>query len=267
MLNWHTARPRETAPQVGWLGRAVDQAADSGLTDTPGIFVGPIRPPFAIQTEASRSPRPPKSGAVDAPCWPSRSHAFRSKGAHEVRARECNAGSFAAGFFASDDCGCRCDFRAGRKGALRKPRSGIPAVSLAQTLRSIAQLIRADTGVRIYFAELGGGGIGGFDTHAGQILNHGALLRELSESVAAFIQDLKQDKLAEGVLLMTFSEFGRTVEENGRRGTGHGAAAPVFIAGGALKGGLVGAHPSLTDLDADAPKIPHRFPAGLCDHA
>jgi len=54
---------------------------------------------------------------------------------------------------------------------------------------------------------------------------------------------------------MTFSEFGRTVKENGRRGTGHGAAAPVFLAGGKLKGGLIGPRPSLTDLDNDAPKF------------
>jgi uncharacterized protein (DUF1501 family) len=51
---------------------------------------------------------------------------------------------------------------------------------------------------------------------------------------------------------MTISEFGRTVKENGRRGTGHGAAAPIFMAGGKLKSGLVGSHPSLTDLDNGA---------------
>ena len=54
---------------------------------------------------------------------------------------------------------------------------------------------------------------------------------------------------------MTFSEFGRALSENGRRGTGHGAAAPLFLAGGGLKAGLLGPHPSLTDLDADAPKF------------
>ena len=57
------------------------------------------------------------------------------------------------------------------------------------------------------------------------------------------------------VLLMTISEFGRTVKENGRRGTGHGVAAPIFLAGGKLKSGLVGSHPSLTDLDNDAMKF------------
>jgi uncharacterized protein (DUF1501 family) len=81
------------------------------------------------------------------------------------------------------------------------------------------------------------------------------LLHQLSESVAAFVCDLKQDQLLDRALMMTFSEFGRTVKENGRRGTDHGAAAPMFLAGGELKGGLIGPHPSLTDLDNGALKF------------
>jgi uncharacterized protein (DUF1501 family) len=53
---------------------------------------------------------------------------------------------------------------------------------------------------------------------------------------------------------LTFSEFGRTVSENGRRGTDHGLAGPMFLVGGAVRGGLHGAHPSLTDLEGDALK-------------
>ena len=67
---------------------------------------------------------------------------------------------------------------------------------------------------------------GGFDNHAAQRDNHAALLRQLSDSVAAFLDDLKRQRLLDRVVLMTFSEFGRTVAENGRRGTDHGAAAP-----------------------------------------
>jgi uncharacterized protein (DUF1501 family) len=67
--------------------------------------------------------------------------------------------------------------------------------------------------------------------------------------VAAFLMDLKRDRLLDRVLLMTYSEFGRTVLENGRRGTDHGSAAPLFLAGGRLKGGLVGAHPNLKNLE------------------
>jgi len=67
---------------------------------------------------------------------------------------------------------------------------------------------------------------------------------------------------------MTFSEFGRTVKENGRRGTGHGATAPVFLAGGRLKAGLIDPRPSLTDLDNGAPKFHtdfHRVYATVLD--
>ena len=118
-----------------------------------------------------------------------------------------------------------------------------PSFTLAQQLRMVAQLIRADLGIRIYFVELGGGGIGGFDNHANQRDNHAALLREMSASIAAFMSDLKRENLLSRVLLMTFSEFGRTVSENGRRGTDHGAAAPVFLVGGRVKGGFHGNTP------------------------
>jgi uncharacterized protein (DUF1501 family) len=133
--------------------------------------------------------------------------------------------------------------------------SNYPQFTLAKNFRTIAQLIRADVGIRIYFTELGGDGFGGFDNHANQIGNHCALLHQLSESVAAFVNDLKSDKLLDNVLLMTFSEFGRTVAENGRRGTGHGAAAPVFVAGGKIKGGLTGSHPDMSDLVNNSQKF------------
>ena len=135
------------------------------------------------------------------------------------------------------------------------PHPRIQALTLAQQLQTVAQLIRADFGIRIYFVELGGGGIGGFDNHANQRDNHAALLREMSVSIGAFMDDLKRENLISRVLLMTFSEFGRTLSENGRRGTDHGAAAPVFLVGGRVKGELFGKHPSLTDLDQDALKF------------
>ena len=107
-------------------------------------------------------------------------------------------------------------------------------------------MIRADVGLRIIYTELGGEEPGGFDNHANQSDNHAALLHQLSESVAAFLYDLKRGGLLDRVLLMTFSEFGRTVGENGRRGADHGSAAPLFLAGGRVAGGLIGRHPSLS---------------------
>ena len=86
-----------------------------------------------------------------------------------------------------------------------------PPLALAENLRIIAQLIRADLGVRIYVTELGGDGFGGFDNHANQAANHASLLHHLSESLAAFVDDLNRAGLLDRVLLMTYSEFGRTV--------------------------------------------------------
>ncbi|HQU47353.1 MAG TPA: DUF1501 domain-containing protein, partial [Pirellulales bacterium] len=79
---------------------------------------------------------------------------------------------------------------------------------------------------------------------------HARLLNELSGAVAAFIDDLTEAKLAERVLLMTFSEFGRRVAENASAGTDHGTAGPMFLAGSGVKGGLYGETPRLLDLDA-----------------
>jgi len=155
------------------------------------------------------------------------------------------------------DCRAKAGVNSRRIEAVTKAPGGAeyPAFRLAGTLRTVAQLIRADVGIRIFFTELGGGGIGGFDNHANQLGNHCSLLGHLSESLAAFVDDLKKDKQLDRVLLMTISEFGRTVKENGRRGTGHGVSAPIFLAGGKLKGGRVGSHPSLTDLDNGAMKF------------
>jgi uncharacterized protein (DUF1501 family) len=130
-----------------------------------------------------------------------------------------------------------------------------PNLELAEMFRVVTQLLRADLGIRIFYTELGGNEPGGFDNHANQRDNHAALLHQLSESIAALVRELQQDQLLDRVLLMTFSEFGRTLLENGRRGTDHGSAAPVFLVGGKLRGGLIGPHPSLTDLENGGPKF------------
>jgi uncharacterized protein (DUF1501 family) len=119
-----------------------------------------------------------------------------------------------------------------------------PAGSLSRSLQLISAMIAGDLGTRVYFASLGG-----FDTHAGQRGRHVALLTQLSAAVRAFYDDLKRQGNADRVLVMTFSEFGRRVAQNGSGGTDHGTAAPLFMFGNAVKPGIYGAHPSLTDLD------------------
>jgi uncharacterized protein (DUF1501 family) len=119
-----------------------------------------------------------------------------------------------------------------------------PANQLGEHLRLIARLIQADTGARVYYTSQGG-----YDTHAAQFGQHYQLLTALSEGVKAFLDDLASAKLADRVLVLAFSEFGRTVKENGSAGTDHGTAGPVFLAGAKVKAGLVGKAPSLTELD------------------
>lgn len=116
---------------------------------------------------------------------------------------------------------------------------------LMQKLQLIAALIARGFGTRIFYANLDG-----FDTHAGQGPLHARLLGELADGIGAFFRTLKTSGHASRVRLMTFSEFGRRVHENGSQGTDHGAASCLFVAGPSIKGGVVGKHPSLSDLDA-----------------
>lgn len=119
-----------------------------------------------------------------------------------------------------------------------------PQNGLAQSLQTIAKLISGDLGTRVFYAS-----IGGFDTHANQPQGHANLLGALGESIAAFYRDLAAQGRDKDVMTMTFSEFGRRVQENGSAGTDHGAASCLFLVGGAMRGGIFGAYPSLEDLD------------------
>jgi uncharacterized protein (DUF1501 family) len=107
-----------------------------------------------------------------------------------------------------------------------------PNTPLGQSLAEIARLIRADVGLEVAFADMGG-----WDTHANQPNQLQNLLGQFSAALAAFHRDLG-DKL-EDVAVVTMSEFGRTAKENGARGTDHGHANVMFAFGGAIQGGKV----------------------------
>ena len=118
------------------------------------------------------------------------------------------------------------------------------AETLEGRLETIRRLIEADTPYRVFYTSQDG-----FDTHAGQLYAHQQLLQTLGKALAGFLDSLKSSKLDERVVVLVFSEFGRRLKENANGGTDHGAAAPVLIAGRAVKGGLFGPHPNLADLD------------------
>jgi uncharacterized protein (DUF1501 family) len=115
---------------------------------------------------------------------------------------------------------------------------------LSRRLRLIAQLIKAGLTTSIYYTRLGG-----FDTHANQLGQHERLLNNVAASIQAFQKDMDAKGLGKKVVVMCFSEFGRRVNQNNSAGTDHGAAAPMFVVGGGIKGGVYGSYPSLSDLD------------------
>jgi uncharacterized protein (DUF1501 family) len=119
-----------------------------------------------------------------------------------------------------------------------------PGSRLGQNFAMISRLIAGGMPTRIYYLSLGG-----FDTHTQQTDAHARLLKEMGDAVSAFLADLKAQGNLGRVSLMTFSEFGRRVKENASGGTDHGAAAPLFLAGGGVKAGLLGQMPSLAPKD------------------
>ena len=119
-----------------------------------------------------------------------------------------------------------------------------PKNDFANRLKLAAQVITSSLKPVVVYMQ-----IGGFDTHAHQKNTQASLLQTVSDGIAAFYKDMDEKGKLSDTLVMTFSEFGRRVKENGSLGTDHGTAEPMFLLGGRVNGGLYGAYPSLTDLD------------------
>jgi uncharacterized protein (DUF1501 family) len=125
------------------------------------------------------------------------------------------------------------------------PDGPYQANSLPVQLQLVANLIITGFGTRIFYVM-----IDGFDTHSTQADAHRKLLAQVSFGITNMFNLLKNGGHDKRVLVMTYSEFGRRVQENSSKGTDHGAASCLFVAGPALKGGIIGEHPSLKDLDS-----------------
>ncbi|GDY12379.1 hypothetical protein LBMAG53_12570 [Planctomycetota bacterium] len=122
--------------------------------------------------------------------------------------------------------------------------------NLGRQCQYVAQLLAA--GLKLPVLKLS---IGGFDNHANQRAKHDDLLAQVADSLAALRSALIEKNLWNRVLVMSYSEFGRRVNENGSSGTDHGTASPHILLGGAVKGGLYGTQPSLTTLDSRGDQI------------
>lgn len=240
---WHTADPEGRVIRYGWIGRYFDSKCPVCEQPTVGVNVGPSMP-LAMQAEGGMGVSLENPEAFQ---WMS---ALNGIGAREEQElfRLLNAPApnepgtidflrhTAMNAYVSSEK-VRDSVR-GYRGGVEYPNS-----RFAASLRLIAQMIAGKLPTKVYYAHMTG-----FDTHAGQRGPHENLLQQLAEGVAALYRDLEAQGNAERVLVLAFSEFGRRVAENGSGGTDHGTAAPMFVFGKALKGGLYGQQPSLTDL-------------------
>ena len=118
-----------------------------------------------------------------------------------------------------------------------------PTTSFGSGLSVLAEAITGNLGMRVGHITLGG-----FDTHSGELADHAKLMKDLDDGLTAFYMDLKAHGKENDVLVLTWSEFGRRVQENANEGTDHGSASMSFALGGGVKKGMYGEPVSLTNL-------------------
>ena len=238
---WLSGQPVTEQDNTGWMGRTLASAF-------PEALIEPLDYPLAIQIGSSSPMLFQADGALLGTQFPSQSMLDRLTSTGSIY-DESDVPSSLAGAELAYARGVANDsfiYAGSIKDAYSSARNLIsyPGGTFASQLASVARMIRGGMKSRVYHVSLGG-----FDTHSYQEGTHGYLLSVLAAGLSAFMDDLRTDGLHERVLAMTFSEFGRRVEQNGSIGTDHGTSAPLFIAGGHVLGGLHGDAPDLADLD------------------
>jgi uncharacterized protein (DUF1501 family) len=239
MTIWQTGRPENSGADVhGWLGRALDgigPGSPSRAALGPGaVFVGERDLPRAVRGRRTVTASfadsadlalaiPLAAGAANAPA----------------------AGDDLASFVERTVTSAyrTAEQLSGAVGQKTGASAGYPACELGRHLELVARSIKAGATARVYYVIQSG-----YDTHALQLPTQAQLLGEFSQSLRAFQSDLAAAGLADGVLLLAFSEFGRRPAENGSLGTDHGTAGPVFVAGAQCRAGLIGETPRLGEL-------------------
>lgn len=239
MRIWQSASP-DRSLAGGWVGRYLDEQ----------FKLGPLNPVFALGFSREQ-PLALQGEDVSVPCFASLQDASSLAGDAQTMEllREMQS--------ASKDSGARQELvRKAADSALDavqilsekvskyQPKQTYGNDSFGNGFKQIAQLIATSPATRVIYFEAGG-----FDTHANQLKTQEKLLGDFSAAMLAFQRELEGLGLADKVVTMTFSEFGRRAYENGS-GTDHGKAAPMFVVGSKVKGGFYGSNPDLANLDA-----------------
>jgi len=245
---WQTGDPATVSSRDGWLGRYLDQVAKNDRDGIPGVAFGERLPQSLMAREANIPViaqlanygifvEAPEDGRI-------RKELIEKLPTMDAHPENRNAS--ALDFLRKQARDTYAGAERLRAAAQSYQPRGDYIGELGNQMRMATQLIAADMGTQVFHAS-----IEGFDTHANQAGLHSELLGQLSHNVGSFLDEIDAMGRGDDLIVMTYSEFGRRVHENGSVGTDHGTAAPMFLFGKGVKGGFHGEHPSLTDLEMD----------------
>lgn len=227
---WFTGQPEKT-PTYGWVGRALDAKPSEAplravaLQKEQPLSLAAERPGVVTMTDPRRFRVP--SGMEDASALYRRYEGLGAK-----RGEVGQAGTQA--------------LKVAKRIAALKPAGGPFYERIGRDLRMVLALLKADLGLECIQFQMGG-----YDTHSNQAASHQRLLSQLGNNLNAFQGELDKAGLADRVVTLVISEFGRRATENISGGTDHGSAGPVFVIGKGVANGFHGAYPSLEDLDRE----------------
>jgi uncharacterized protein (DUF1501 family) len=238
---WQTAQPKGYE-STGWIGRYLDSAGLPKDNLFNAVALNNVLPELMI----SKTTDVPAIDALRGYGLRSDSNAGNREAFHEF-VRDTTV-PFRSPFLAQvaeiEDHAQRGAEELPKLVAGYKVQATYPTTALGRSLALAAQIVGSKLGTRVLYIQHGS-----FDTHVTQKQTQDRLLADFANAIDAFYADLAAHGNDGRVLTMTFSEFGRRVPENASRGTDHGEAAPVFLIGGGVKGGLYGNHPDLAQLN------------------
>lgn len=236
---WHTASNSNEYKTTGWLGRYLDELCKNGENPTKVVELDDT---LSLALKGSQTNglafKDPKKLLA------STSNAFINQinKQHTLLEHQHDNASYLYKTLASTISSSEYIYQTSK---IFKSNATYPNHEFGKSMKTIAELIISGVNTSVYYVSLGS-----FDTHFNQNKRQAELLSKLSDTISVFMSDMKKNGRLDDVLLMTFSEFGRRVQENGSMGTDHGTANQVFLIGNQLKHkGIVNDAPDLSDLD------------------